>query len=136
VSWTCFAIKSIRQGDWEPTPSGGKIRHLYYTLPDGQEVRFNEVPPGAMWHSSQQPEGTCYAHDEPSILVLLPGRVLWQMNGPGTNGHRWTVTGEIPNVTASPSINYVGIYHGWVQNGVVTDDVEGRKFDSMGNPIQ
>jgi hypothetical protein len=133
MSWPCFLVKSIRQGEWEETPSGGgKIRRLFYTLPDGREVKFNELPVGAMWHSSQQPEGTYYHHDEPSICVVLPGRVIWQMNGPGTNGFRWSVSGEMPNVTASPSINFNGIYHGFVQNGVVTDDVEGRRFDAMG----
>lgn len=42
--------------------------------------------------------------------------------------HVWTVTGEWPNITVTPSINSVGRYHGWIQNGVITDDCEGRKF--------
>lgn len=42
----------------------------------------------------------------------------------------WTVTGEPHNgtLTVSPSINIKGSYHGFIQNGVVTDDCEGRKF--------
>jgi len=40
----------------------------------------------------------------------------------------WTVTGEAPNITVNPSINIVGFYHGWLQNGVLSDDVEGRTF--------
>ena len=40
----------------------------------------------------------------------------------------WTRTGEAPNVTVTPSINNVGRYHGWLTNGVLTDNCEGRKF--------
>jgi hypothetical protein len=40
----------------------------------------------------------------------------------------WTRTGEPPNVTANPSINWVGFYHGWLKNGVLTDDCEARKI--------
>lgn len=44
------------------------------------------------------------------------------------NEHGWTVTGELPNITVHPSINCVGIYHGWIRDGILTDDCEGRKF--------
>lgn len=40
----------------------------------------------------------------------------------------WTVTGEVPNITVSPSINAVGSYHGWLQNGILSDDLEGRIY--------
>jgi hypothetical protein len=40
----------------------------------------------------------------------------------------WTVTGEAPNITVSPSINCIGRFHGWLQNGVISEDVEGRTF--------
>jgi hypothetical protein len=133
VTWQCFEVKGIRQGEPEKTESGrGTIRHLYYTLPEGREVKFKELPIGAMWHSSIQPN---YHGQNAGPCVLLPGRVVWNMSEPGTNGHLWTVSGGIPNVTATPSINYVGIYHGWVTGGVVSDDVDGRKFDQMGNMI-
>ena len=41
----------------------------------------------------------------------------------------WTVTGEPPNITVDPSINIEGYWHGWIKNGVITADVDGRKFD-------
>jgi hypothetical protein len=131
MPWKCFAIKAIRMTDWESTPHGGQCRRMMFTLPDGREVGFDELPPGAMWHSDQQPRES-YLAGADSIQVKLPGPTIWSMNRPGTNGCKWDVSGEIPNVTASPSINFVGLYHGWVQNGVVSDDVEGRKFDEMG----
>ena len=42
--------------------------------------------------------------------------------------HGWKVTGEVPNITVSPSINFIGRYHGWLQNGILSDDIEGRKY--------
>jgi hypothetical protein len=66
--------------------------------------------------------------DPNGLYVMLPARCLWNMNETTSKGARWTVTGKPPNVSATPSINFVGKYHGYVTNGVVTDDVEGRKF--------
>lgn len=43
-------------------------------------------------------------------------------------GDGWVVTGEIPLITLSPSINIVGSYHGYIQNGIIQEDCEGRKF--------
>jgi hypothetical protein len=43
--------------------------------------------------------------------------------------HGWTVTGAAPNLTCSPSINAIGDWHGWLQNGVLSDDVEGRTYE-------
>lgn len=44
-------------------------------------------------------------------------------------GGGWYVSGEAPNITVSPSINFPGQYHGWLQNGLLTDDCEGRRYD-------
>jgi hypothetical protein len=132
MGWPCIHIRSIRQGDWEEREGGGKIRQPYYTLPDGREVRFSDLPVGAMWDSKIDPN---YFGKRGGPCVVLPGRMIWRMGEEGTNGHLWTLSGDIPNVTASPSINFVGTYHGWVQNGVVSDDCEGRKFDVNGKAL-
>lgn len=50
------------------------------------------------------------------------------LNEQGWHGEGWKVTGTVPQITATPSINFPGRYHGFVQNGVLTDDCEGRKF--------
>lgn len=67
------------------------------------------------------------------LVVRLPDRTDFCVDGPtfsagqrGSGG--WHVTGEPPAITLTPSINIVGSYHGWIQNGVITDDCEGRKF--------
>ena len=38
----------------------------------------------------------------------------------------WTVTGEAPNITVSPSINIVGLWHGFLTSGILTDDLDSR----------
>lgn len=48
----------------------------------------------------------------------------------GHYGEGWTVTGTPPNLTLTPSINLTGRYHGYIRDGVITDDVEGRTFPS------
>ena len=67
------------------------------------------------------------------IAVILPGKHYFcvdQMCYSGTGGYSggWTVTGDAPKITVHPSINYVGSYHGYLTDGVITDDVEGRSF--------
>lgn len=34
----------------------------------------------------------------------------------------------MPCTTVEPSINLHGIYHGFLQQGIITDDCEGRQF--------
>lgn len=50
-------------------------------------------------------------------------------------GGGWRVTGEPPNITCHPSINAIDSYHGWVKNGQLTDDCEGRKYPTPENPL-
>ncbi len=44
--------------------------------------------------------------------------VVWHTKTPGA-GPQWDVTGEPPNITVSPSINVIGIWHGWIRDGVL-----------------
>ncbi|MCL5265184.1 MAG: hypothetical protein M1343_08345 [Chloroflexi bacterium] len=75
----------------------------------------------------------------PPIIVVVPGKnkagyrlipIDEHYTRPGET-HGWTVTGEAPNITCSPSINAVGAYHGFLQNGVLSDDVEGRTYSEV-----
>ena len=65
----------------------------------------------------------------PPLQVVLPGQNWFDIDSrAGGTDHGWTVTGEPPNLTVSPSINSIGSYHGWLRGGVLSDDVEGRRF--------
>lgn len=67
------------------------------------------------------------------LVVRMPDGTDFCVDGPtrqsgerGSGG--WQVSGEPPVITVTPSINLVGYYHGWIRDGVITDDCEGRTF--------
>ena len=71
------------------------------------------------------------AHRAP-LMVRLPGGIDFCLDSradcPGGEVG-WTVTGEPPHITVSPSINVMRTYHGFIRQGVITDDCEGRTFE-------
>ncbi len=100
-----------------------------YTAEDGQEYtlhpsRPDRPPAGAMWRSDWlEPEMA--GPDGISLSVMLPGGYEWAIDGPSTSGGGWTRTGTPPKITANPSIKSPN-YHGWLQDGVLSDDIDGR----------
>lgn len=72
----------------------------------------------------------------PPIAVRLPDGSAWCIDQAATGiTSGWSITGEAPFLTASPSINAdpggsdrKG-YHGWLKNGVLSDDCEGRHYE-------
>jgi hypothetical protein len=90
----------------------------------------HDFGPGAMYDATdwtpdswRGPDGKCWA------VVLPPGGQddFWLIDSEASSGGFWTRTGEAPNLTVSPSIKTHN-YHGFLQNGVLTDDVEGKVF--------
>ena len=68
--------------------------------------------PGAMWWTERKGKRVW-------VVTLPCGDPFWQ-GQTTTDGQRvWTCTGEPPNVTVEPSINYVGLWHGFLKNGVL-----------------
>lgn len=59
------------------------------------------------------------------IAVVCPNGEVWEIDRKSSNGDGWTVTGELPNITCSPSIVVEG-YHGFLRDGQFTPDTEGR----------
>ncbi len=110
--------------------------------------QFGFVPVGAMWPDPSLNErefggyagyiGDNYLRDwagkRAPLYVKLPDgsefcvdvRSSPEIGKPSGSG--WKVTGNPPAITVSPSINIIPRYHGWLQNGVITDDCEGRTF--------
>lgn len=102
---------------------------------------WDDVKVGDAWWLSPDDEawptavGTKHRHLTKVLWVALPyrdGHYPFCVHSPSTregpDGAGWDVTGEAPNITVNPSINIIGSYHGWIRNGVITDDCEGRKF--------
>ena len=110
---------------------------------DEKYDKMEPIPIGWMWylnpeHTAEEMLSNYYKeHNQPNrlpLLVQLPDGA-WCMDGiaskdPSKKG--WTVTGEPPNITVSPSINsspgYPDGYHGFLQNGIISDDLEGRTY--------
>jgi hypothetical protein len=77
----------------------------------------------------------------PPLMVLVPGQYttgpgkqLFSVDGKCYNAQRgyydgWTVHGSPAAITITPSINIAGSYHGFIQNGMVTEDCEGRRYE-------
>ncbi len=76
-----------------------------------------EAPVGAMWDAwwmGNQWKGPDGIH----LAVKTPGGE-WLVDGPSANGGPgWTRNGEIPNVSASPSI-LMSNYHGFLTGGIL-----------------
>lgn len=66
-----------------------------------------------------------WAAIRPPICVVCPNGEWWEIDRKSSNGDGWAVTGDLPNITCTPSIVVPG-YHGFLQNGEFTADLEGR----------
>lgn len=102
--------------------------------------------PDAMWFDPTKPEVVAMLIDDRPDLSMeykrdwlgkrsplamrLPNGQAWCIDLVASNnrvGSGWTVIGNAPNITARPSIA-TSTYHGWLKNGVLSDDLEGRQY--------
>lgn len=104
---------------------------LYRGAPAGKLYALREHPPGAIWRATwmEEIQNNPYAAPDGKVWALMmPSGMEWLIYGPEAGGGKWTVTGTLPKITVSPSINQVGVYHGFVKEGIVSEDCEGKKF--------
>lgn len=135
MTWKCKLIEYKKNSaDWEvgdmffgPSKDRMKLRGEY-SLWMYMQCRFLS---DYYWSNN--------SHRRP-LFVVLPGRHLFCIDGQcwsnGTHYGGWTVSGDAPEITVGPSINIGGLYHGWLWNGVLSDDVEGRTYDAQGNEVK
>lgn len=109
-----YCGQQFNDGDeWQFNP------HLLYRREDtGDLVTLHAAPVGAMWHA-RIPHWDRFKRNSDGInlVVRTPGGD-WMVDGPSSNGNGWERTGQVPNVTATPSI-IVGPYHGWLRDGLL-----------------
>lgn len=114
MSWPCRLIDA---------PMGREVGDMWFA-PQMVETGF--------WHGYALSDEykRDWAGKRPPIWVVLPSKTWFCVDSRTTDdgGGGWTVTGDAPNITVSPSINAVGIYHGFLVSGVLSDDCEGRTF--------
>ena len=121
-------------------------------LVEGYLKKVDELQPGDMWFCPWYIEGeskkdhlrwldqghgflsreyvTQRWDKRPPLILRLPDGTDWLVDGLSTSGGGWDISGEAPNITARPSIQSPG-FHGWLTNGVLSDDLEGRKYDTI-----
>jgi hypothetical protein len=111
---------------------------LYRGSPDGKLYALRENPPGATWHADwfpdEGPNGHYSGPDGKVWCVMLPGGMEWIVYSYASGQeprHKWNVQGTVPNITVTPSINCVGYYHGFISEGIISEDCEGRKYDGV-----
>ncbi len=76
-----------------------------------------------------------WARIRPPIIVTLPGGLQFCVDSQQVRdgvyaGGGWTVTGDLPNITVNPSI-VISTYHGWIKNGEISDDLDGRTYNGQ-----
>lgn len=105
------------------------VHRLYARTDTGEEVAWPDAPIGAMWYAPWYPKQ--WAGPDGKILCVQTPGGMWCIDQPSQNGSGWTRTGTPPTVTARPSIvarSGSGGYHGWLTDGVLSDDLEGRTY--------
>lgn len=83
----------------------------------------------------QLPIGACWLGLESGIWgIKLPGNHGYNRFCPTLEyeGHTWEVGGEWPYITVTPSVNSVREYHGTIIGGVISADLDGRRFNDFG----
>ena len=146
LGWKCHKVDIGK----ETTGLSLQVGDMFYA-PTKEEVEADDALPeedrlGLHWpyfHCKSQKLSPYYyrhnRHRRP-IMVMMPGRALYcidamqQLNGIYF-GDGWIVTGDIPNITMSPSIDIGTIYHGFIINGEITNDVSGNAYDEIGNVV-
>lgn len=112
--------------------------HPLWRADDGREWKIRDFPVGAMYYAPWL-AAACENLTDPNgcLCVVTPAGYEWPIDAPARTkeggvqkGNGWTRTGTPPMVTASPSIAQTG-YHGFLQNGCLTDDCEGRTFPNI-----
>lgn len=103
--------------DWYFDPTGERER-------TGKNVMFKLADRGKLGHLSIH-YWRDWSDKRPPICVVCPNGEWWEIDRKSSNGDGWVVTGDLPNITCSPSIVVHG-YHGFLRNGEFTPDLEGR----------
>lgn len=69
----------------------------------------------------------------PPLMVCFPDGNQFCVDAGFRDGSGWDVRGDVSNLTVTPSIRHFDApgrpgYHGYITNGVITDDCEGKRF--------
>ena len=73
----------------------------------------------------------------PPLMVRLPGPVdvCLDQRVDDEGEHGWCVQGTEPEITVFPSVNILGVYHGFIRNGIISPDCQGRQYHPDGTSL-
>jgi hypothetical protein len=110
----------------------------YYPDWDSQDAPYPAVRKMFLEHQASRQYLDQWADKRPPIVIWLPPGFGFSPDEKYRGGHRgenperegWTVSGVLEDGTlvVQPSVNIVGVYHGWIQDAQLSEDVEGRRF--------
>lgn len=134
MPWPLILVRPTEESYELPNGIGGH----FYVDDAGTKYTWDNLPIGACWFAegNWQTKAAPYfekhnAHRKP-LWVKMPGghggTAFCVDSIASTGGEGWEVTGEPPKITVHPSIHIIGRYHGWIRDGVITDDCDGRTF--------
>lgn len=95
------------------------VNRLHVRSDTGALVTLRPPVVGAMWDAPWL-DDEYKGPDGKHIIVMTPGGE-WCLDGPASNGGKWSRTGIPPKITVAPSIS-IGKperYHGWLRDGVL-----------------
>lgn len=105
-------------------------KNRLYTRPDtGAQLTLREIEPGMMFDAEWylDADDPWAGPDGRSLVARLPDGTDWAMDAPSKSGGKWERSGEPPRIAVRPSIASPG-YHGWLTDGILSDDLEGRTY--------
>ena len=122
---------------------------VVYHAAEPADWKVGDMWPAPEWTNSDiigERYRTVYSKSRPPLMVVVPSvhstqGALFLVDRRGhasPKGEGWAVVingplvvGQRPDVTLMPSINCVGSYHGYIRNGIIADDCEGRKYPGI-----
>ena len=122
--------------------------NITYHAAQPDNAQIGDMWPAPEWAKSNaisRRYRNTYSKTRPPLMVVLPSVyceegdffLIDRVASSKANDKGWEVRlqgelvdGQQPDITLKPSINCVGSYHGHIRNGVITDDCEGRKYDT------
>lgn len=84
---------------------------------------------GGIWYTWKPDSPRNFPEDVASVLIVMPvnwgdpqldqlGIVCeWTVDTKNQNNAQWILSGTKESPTLSPSLHWVGMWHGWLQNG-------------------
>lgn len=80
---------------------------------------------GAIWYSWKDETSRQFPQDVASVFIVMPvngygdkGVICeWTVDRKNPCGAQWTLSGTRERPTLNPSLNWVGMWHGWLRDG-------------------